>query len=91
MGTERVQEEHSYMKTPKSWESVWNVSKKAAADKVVEIFYQFNVTENISYSKYCPDATFYASSYVPLWKRSIVNSRKFQQEVKLGRHMCLCV
>lgn len=59
--------------------------------RLLTFFIQFNVTENISYSKYCPDATFYASSYVPLWKRSIVNSRKFQQEVKLGRHMCLCV
>lgn len=51
------------MKTPKCWESVWNASQKAAADKVDEIvFIQFNATENISYSKCCPDAMLYATS-----------------------------
>ena len=48
-------------KTPMCWESVRNASQKEAADKADDIFFiQFNVTENIYYSKCCPDAALYA-------------------------------
>lgn len=37
------------------------------------------------------DATLYATLQVLQRRKGTVSSSKFQQEVKLGRHMCLCV
>lgn len=85
-GTRRAQ----YMKTPKCWESVWNASWKAAPSSVDDIFFLFSrmsrkilVTVNI---------------VLVLWhllgktmEENMVSWSKFQQEVKLGRHMCFCV
>lgn len=90
VGTERVQEEQ-FMKTPNRWESVWNALKKAGSKQGWWDFFdsvQFSsklVTVDTVVE--CPDAALCATTT----EKGKVSSSKFQQEVNLGRHMCLCV